>query len=290
MIIVTGADGVVGRSVSRALREAGKMVIPVIRRVRPWSHPDSVVCTGPDDPQWESLGQRPVRGIVHLAAAVPHAAEYPDTEANAALTRALDRRVAALSDVVSASLIYMSTCGLYRRTDPAVKDESASLEATSPYFAAKLDGEALMLSRPATTVFRLAAPVGPGLPPGLVLSRFIAQARANIDIEVWGSGQREQDFIDVRDCGSLIVRAVATPRPGVFNLASGHAVTMQALAHAVVAAVGGGRVHAVPRPDPRDNETARYDISRARNTFQWRPCFGLHESLAVLACEGREVV
>jgi nucleoside-diphosphate-sugar epimerase len=285
MNIVTGADGVVGRGVSRALREAGETVIPVVRRVRPWSHPDSVVCSGPDDPHWESLGRRPVRAIVHLAAAVPHAAEYPDTEASAALTRALDRRVAALADAVAAPLIYMSTCGLYRRTDPAVKDESAALEAASPYFAAKLEGEALMLTRPATTVFRLAAPVGPGLQPGLVVSRFLARARANADIEVWGSGQREQDFIDVRDCGALIVRSLAAPHPGIFNLASGRAVTMRALADAVVTAVGGGRVCMVPRPDPHDNETARYDITRACNTFQWRPRHDLHESLAVLARE-----
>lgn len=279
MIAVTGADGLIGRSVCSALREVGAVYVPVIRRRRSWSSRNAVICASAESDAWTEIAKLPICQIVHLAAAVPHAAHSPDDDASAAVTRSIDRRVYDLAQSTGARVIYMSTCGLYLRTDLSFKDEGATLLPMSPYFAAKRDGELLMSNLPRTLVFRLAAPIGPGIQPGLVVSRLLKQAQGNGCLEVWGSGQREQDFIDARDCARAVIQALSTDVHGVLNLASGQPVSMHELATAIVSVVGHGRVELSGRTDPKEGETARYKVDKAMSALAWRSVHSLRQSL-----------
>src|SRR2546423_12997627 len=103
----------------------------------------------------------------------------------------------------------------------------------SPYFATKLEGERRFLRSCDAVIARLSAPIGPGLQPALVVSRFMAAARAGNAIQLWGSGTCEQDFADVRDVARFLVDAAVGAASGVVNVASGRAITMRELADAV---------------------------------------------------------
>lgn len=282
--LVTGAGGLVGRDTVSVLRAAGMDVVPVVRAAPP-SDPSGVVVdlARGGRPLLAAVAEPP-EVVIHLAAAVPHWSRYPDNAVSAAATRAIDAAVLAAARQWGAALIYASTCGLYDPRNAEWKSESAPVAARTPYFGAKLDGEAAALQADAV-VLRLAAPYGRGMSPDLVLARFVRTAAAGGSLEVWGSGGREQDFIAVGDVAAAVLAATQRRAAGVFNVASGEPITMKDLANLVVRTLGSGRVVAANRPDPQDDWTARYRIDAARIAFGWSPRSRLAALLPSLARE-----
>jgi UDP-glucose 4-epimerase len=280
-IVVTGASGIVGRTVLAALRRRGEDVVPVVHGRT--TDPDAIgLDLAKADSDLTDHVSAP-EAVVHLAAAVPHAAHHGDTEAAADTTRRIDETVHRACGRWGCPTIYASTCGLYDRRDPRIKDEAAPVVATSPYFRAKLDGERLMSDLPGACVMRISAPVGPGLRRGVVLAKFIERARAGEPIEIWGSGCREQDFIAAEDVAAFVTVALSSHAQGVFNIASGSPVTMRALAEAVVDAIGRGSVQSSDAEDPLDGETARYSIDRAAQALGWHPRIPLRAAIETIA-------
>ena len=218
MILVTGSDGIVGRALCMALEDSNIAFLPLSHKRKPQTLPGAIYAdlTQNISPLTPFLHR--LSGIVHLAAAVPHSVEYPDNESSAELTRMIDRNIYAIRKDIGVPLIYMSTCGLYNRQglDYKTEKDEHQFKIISPYFSAKLDGESLFLAEKNTTVLRLSAPIGPGLKENLVLSKFVASAAADEIIEVWGSGMREQDFIDTSDVAELIISAINQQKKGVF--------------------------------------------------------------------------
>lgn len=290
MILVTGSDGIVGRGLCKKLQESGVPFLPVTHRRKPHTLPQALLVDLANDSGALAAHVDRLSAIVHLAAAVPHSANYPDNEASADCTRRMDRSIRDLQQQTGVPVIYMSTCGLYDRSTGDIKheDDRSQVTVTSPYFAAKADGEELFLSGGTSTVLRLAAPVGAGLKPQLVFSRFVATARANGMIKIWGNGSREQDFIDTTDVAELILSVLNQPRTMILNAASGAPTTMAQLAETVIAVVGAGSIERAEQSDPRDGETARYSISRAREYYGWMARRRLDESVAGLISEDFE--
>lgn len=267
-VLLTGAVGLVGRAVCQRFDADGINYMPLVRSR--CSLDNAVICDL-SSAKGISLTQ-PVRAIVHLAAAVPMAAATPDTEVFADVTRMIDKSVLDLARMLNCPVIYASSCGLYDRSILEVKQESnlGAINAYSPYLRAKLEGEAKFLEYGNVTIMRISAPVGPGQRKSSVVSRFIEQARSGQAITLWGSGRREQNFISVKDVADFIVRALKTNVPGIYNVASSQPVSMKALAEAIVATVGRGEVTYLEKADPNDADTARFDTSRALETFGWR--------------------
>lgn len=290
MILVTGADGIVGRAVCGALSCAQHEYLPVVRR-RQWMTAENAYVTDLAKPgTLVGLARLPIEAIVHLAAAVPHSANYPDTKLSADLTRCMDRNVDSLQQQLGVPLVYMSTCGLYDRSSSAVKHEGdvSAIRIESPYYSAKFDGERLFASGSQTTILRLSAPVGPGLKRSVVLGRFIMAVRSGATLQVWGSGSREQNFIDARDVADLVTRVIAKPRNCTMNVAAHAPTTMADLAKIVVAVAGKGSIEYSGQIDPHEGETARYSVSRALELYGWLPTHDLVDSCRLLLDEGFE--
>lgn len=270
-MLVTGHTGLVGRAVVARLTAEGVPIIGVSRRAG-FSLDDA------DLDLVAHVATRP-RAILHLAAAVPHASEYPDDERTAARTRRMDEAVARAAEKWSIRVHYASTAAVYDRRDPQTKTEEAPVGPHTAYVGAKLDGEKLFAG--AGVAFRLAAPYGPGLRRTLVLGRFLEVAWRSGVIEIWGRGTREQDFLYARDVASAFIAALQNDDvSGPMNLASGFPVTMSQLAAAVVATIGRGTVETRNRADPREGETARYGTERARNVLSWSATVPLSQGLA----------
>ncbi len=290
MILVTGSDGIVGRGICKKLQELSIPFMPLTHRPKEYTSNKALVIDLANDIDSLTPYRHEISGIVHLAAAVPHSISYPDNDISADMTRRIDQNIHAFQKQSGASLIYMSTCGLYNRLTSNTKyeDDHDSISVSSPYFSAKADGESLFLSQGTSTILRLAAPVGVGLKPQLVLSRFISTARENGVINIWGSGSREQDFIDTVDVADLIVRVLKKPKRTIINVATGMPVTMMKLAKKVVEVVEKGSIKISPKIDPSDGETARYSISRAKDYYAWKPQCTLEDSIYKLIPENFE--
>lgn len=271
MILVTGAAGVIGRAVMRRLREDGIDAFGVCRQNFDFTSGDSLLDFVPREPD----------AIIHLAAAVPHSRHYPDTERSASLTRTIDHQVLRDAQKWGSRVVYASGCILYDQKSDAVKTEASPLflRSKGPYVKAKHHGEVSMSSLPSSATLRISAPLGPGLPPSVVARVFLDLALTGRPIDVWGTGMREQNYVDVRDIADAFVSAAQAQICGVFNVSSDTPTTMCELAEATTEAVGFGVVRASGTPDPREPEFARYSNRQIRATLGWNPRYSLRDSL-----------
>ena len=279
MILVTGADGIVGRSLCKVLKNSNRKFLPVIRTLKKDSPENALVADLANCDLVESLADYEIDSIVHLAAAVPHSTYYPDNTESANKTRAMDRNVCNLREKISVPLIYMSTCGLYDRTIRKIKteDDTSLIKVESDYFSAKLDGEKLFSNQKDVAILRLSAPVGLGLKSSVVLHKFISSAVSDSVINIWGSGSREQNFIDVRDVSALILKILDQPSSCLLNVA-GRSISMSELAKEIVKLVGKGKIKYSDQVDPREGETANYSIEKAKHLYDWNPEISIVDS------------
>ena len=281
-ILVTGAAGTVGRAVVRHLRSQGWTVMSTTRRGSPRAIDNGISIDLACDTE-DLLAYLPHRpdAVVHLAAAVPHTGR--DEKELAERTRAMDLNVIGLAASLSIPLVYASSLSLYGKCLERARLETDPISPRGFYAEAKAEGERLALEHGDASIMRLSGPVGPG-PTGSILRRFLDLALSANQVTVWGSGTREQDFVDVRDISRFVEQALREQATGIYNVASGRPVTMLDLANLIVDIVGRGEVVQFERQDPEEGFMARYSVAKAR-ALGWRPLNSLHESLAFLLLE-----
>ena len=152
MILVTGADGIVGREICNTLHDKNIEFLPIVSRKKKIEVENSIEVNLSKDigPLLNKLPN--ITHIVHLAAAVPHDKKFPDNEISSKITSRIDKNIYDLMKKKDASLIYFSTCGLYKKLSHKKKleDDPTQIEVRSPYFKAKFSGEKLFRNEPKT--------------------------------------------------------------------------------------------------------------------------------------------
>lgn len=275
--LVTGANGIVGRSVASLLSEAGWRVVRAVSSQTKASGPDVFAIDLAT--QRLSAAISGVDVVVHLAAALPHDPRYRDDTISGDVTRAIDDNVLDYVSKTGAYIAYASTCSLYNKKDASWKSEASSATAHSSYQRAKIATERQILGSSAGCVFRLSGPYGPGLFGSTVLARFIELARRDETLQIWGTGSREQDFIHADDVARFVVLALKREVLGLYNVAFGEPTTMQKLGALVVETIGRGRTVCGVRSDPQDGEYARVDVAKAGIDLGWEATISLAEGL-----------
>lgn len=267
-VVVTGAAGLVGQAVCSALASSSIDFLPIVRQKSDIQRGFPCDLTQPD-----ALAgiEGPVMAIVHLAAAVPMAAEFPDTEDVAALTRAMDANVLGLAQRLQCPVVYASSCGIYRKVSdlPKVEDLDEGLDPCTPYLRAKYDGERMFLDYGNAVIMRVSAPIGHGMRKTSIVSRYIDALADGAAIRLWGSGARQQNFISVADIAAFVSLVLEGRARGVFNVAARQPVSMRELAETVVAVMGAGRIEFADMPDPNERERAYYDTTKAERILGW---------------------
>lgn len=268
VVVVTGAAGLVGQAVCTALGNNSVELLPIVRQGMGIALEFPCDLTQPD--ALERI-QGPVSAVVHLAAAVPMAAEFPDTEEVATLTRAMDANVLALAKRFQCPVLYASSCGLYRKGSDLPKNEDldVGLDPCTPYLRAKYDGERMFLGYGNAVIMRISAPIGRGMRKTAIVSRFMESVLDGAPIRLWGSGARQQNFISVADIAAFVRLVLGSDARGVFNVAARHPVSMRALAETVIGVMGTGRIEFSDTPDPNERNRADYDTTKAERLLGW---------------------
>lgn len=281
MIVITGAAGIIGREICGELLRRDLNILSIVRRAEKAFPTPSISLDLSKENNISSIINGEVSCLIHLAAAVPHSLYYPDTEENANITRAIDKNIYKAAKDWGCPVIYMSTCGLYDRTTTEIKyeDDEQNIKIETPYYSAKHDGELLFSNLSRTVVMRLSAPIGHGQKSSVVISTFVELARNNQTLQLWGSGYRQQNFIDVKDVVKLLILAMSNPYFGVINVAQSKPVTMIELARTTIEAIGSGYYELSGQYDSRDMETANYSISKAFDIYEWEPGISLLDSI-----------
>ncbi|HEV2329447.1 MAG TPA: NAD-dependent epimerase/dehydratase family protein [Verrucomicrobiae bacterium] len=145
-------------------------------------------------------------------------------------------------------LIFSSSAAIYGDNPTVPKMETMLPEPKSPYAITKLDGEFYCKlfseeGRLATTCLRYFNVFGPRQDPksqyAAAVPIFIDRALKNEPITIYGDGEQTRDFIYVKDVvAANVFFAAQSSETGVFNVASGKRITINALAKTICELTG----------------------------------------------------
>jgi GDP-4-dehydro-6-deoxy-D-mannose reductase len=308
-VLVTGADGFVGRWLVRRLLDDGREVYAGVRPVTRGPPTDDGLT--PDERaavRWlplELLDADSVRksvdlpydAVVHLAGVASGAAAARDPGEAWAVNAAGTARIAALlgdarrtrSD--DALLLYISTAEVYGAGSHAPRTETDRTAPCSPYAASKLGGEVAALEAWRRTGLRVvvARPfshTGPGQDGRFVVPAFAQRLRfaRKIGAPVVKVGNLEpvREFLHVKDVVDAYARLLVKGEPGeIYNIASGQGIALDDLLFKMADLAG---IRPIPEVDPELVRTADIphlvgDASKLREATGWAPRIPLEQTL-----------
>jgi nucleoside-diphosphate-sugar epimerase len=275
MILLTGASGIIGREVFSTLRTHYE-----IKKLGRKSQADIQLNLAKPGLDLTHLVSCP-DFVIHLAAAVPGAHGIKDDDTSAKTTLLIDKCIYNACRLWQCPVIYASGCSLYQSKGSKEVQETDAIQKNfqSPYLHSKAIGDATFSSLDHCVIIRISCPVGKGLSPACVIGQFVTQLNTKQKITVYGTGTREQDFIDVRDIASAIEKIVNNFFPDVYNIAAGYPTSMRKLADRIIEIKGFGQALFGSKIDPFEGVQARYSIQNAFNKLQWQPKYELSSML-----------
>ncbi len=250
VFLVTGAAGFIGsHSVEWLLRHGWRVVgVDNLRTGRLDNLADArsspnftlVIADAGDETAMRPLFQQHrFTGMLHLAALVSVPESFREPELNYRLNLATADTLARLClEFECKRLVFASSAAVYGANAALPNRESALPQPLSPYAAAKLAAEVMLLGYAAS--YRLEAVClryfnvygprqDPGSPYSGVLSIFTDRFQRGLPVTVYGDGEQTRDFISVRDVAEYNGQALTRQDVvvGRYNVCTGHAVSLK---------------------------------------------------------------
>lgn len=166
---------------------------------------------------------------------------------------------------------------------PTPLSERAPTIPVAPYGAAKLAAERYWLMIGAhtgtpSTVLRYFNTYGPNqtfTPYVGVITIFIQRLLAGEAPVIFGDGEQRRDFVHVDDIVSANLAVLDAPDPvvagQVFNVGTGHATSVNAIAAGLTAILAPGRPPQYAPAQPGEMRNAIADVSAIRRSLGWTP-------------------
>ena len=290
-VLITGGAGFIGSHLAKKLLAAGAEVgildnfddfySPQAKRQNIAGLPVRLFTADIRDP--ESVHAAASEGwdaIVHLAALAgvrpsitsPHS--YIDTNVTGTLNVLEAARAARISQVV-----FGSSSSVYGASGKGPFKEASPLPITlSPYAATKVAGEQLCsvyshLHGMRCVVLRFFTVYGPGQRPDLAISKFTRAILEGRPIPFHGDGSSRRDYTHVSDIVAGISSALDYRKTSyeVFNLGSGHRITLAKLVETLEQVTGKAAYLKQLPAEASDMHQTWADIGKAQVQLGYQP-------------------
>jgi UDP-glucose 4-epimerase len=267
-VAVVGSGGFLGGATVTALSASGARVgrftrdIPLVDGGKLTARADAVVwAVGAVTPHDTGLADEQLGALAAFLTAASSAAHVPH-------------------------VVLLSSGGaVYGPPSTAPFAESEPARPANAYGELKLAEErSLAASGLPHTVLRIANPYGPG--QGFrrgqgVVAAWLAAARSQTPITLYGDGSTVRDYVFEADCASAILAAVERRPDGIVNVGSGVGVTLAELLERVIDTVAPVRVDVERLPARGEDPAGAWlDVRRAGELLNWRPSTSLADGLA----------
>jgi UDP-glucose 4-epimerase len=293
--LVTGGAGFIGSNIVKHLLDEGHMVV-VVDNLSSGYHSNLTPFPQVDfiegDVRDAATVERAMRGVevvFHLAASVGNkrSIDHPLDDAAINVLGTLNVLEAA-RHAGTRKVVFSSSAGIFGelKTLPIREDHPA--EPDSPYGASKLGAEKACLAY--SKLYALEAVCLRyfnvyGMNQrydayGNVIPIFAQRLLHGEPITIFGDGEQTRDFVNVNDVVQANYRAaMARGVSGAFNIASATRVTINELAHLMMAVSGLNAPIEYGPPRPGDVRHSLADIGAAKAAFGFQPAVGLEEGL-----------
>lgn len=289
MIVITGANGFLGRYCVRELSDRGLPLFLTTSNKKLLNEDKEHKFHYLNLIEPDSFNNLPdsVHTILHLAA------EIPKKDKTIPLTKFIDINATGVMQLMMAAakkgckrFIYASTQMVVERAFYLPVDEKHPMVLQSAYGLSKALGERYCLDlaeslKMSAVSLRFARVYGYGENPGFVLTNFINRAIKGLPLAVYGAGKGVRDLLYVKDAVKAIVLALQSNVQGIFNIGSGKGVSIRELAESIAAVFGSGSVSV---EFIRDMTEEWYDfylsIDKARAELNFVPGYSLREGLS----------
>jgi len=185
-------------------------------------------------------------------------------------------------------VVYASSSSVYGDTPTLPKKEDMSPCPLSPYAVSKLTGEYYCqvftgVYDLKTIVLRYFNVYGPRQDPSgdyaAVIPRFIMRILDDKPPVIFGDGEQTRDFSFIEDVVQANILAAESTASGVFNIAGGKRITINKLADLIMRIIGKKIDVEYKGPRPGDIRHSLADISKARDSFNYKPIFSIEKGL-----------
>ena len=265
-VIVTGASGFVGHRVVKELLRRGVKTCAVARH--PVEFPDSVVVDNYfDTPSGDVL--------IHLA-------ENPNrAQVNEIGSAYLCEAGALANSLVSKGyqrIVFASSAVVYGDKDKRRHKPMDPVLATDVYSRSKLECE-MLFDKNNGVIARISNLYGVGMSTENVFSKIIQQVRCAGEVKVWND-KPIRDFLWVDDAVDALVEMALGRAKGIYNVASGRAVSIGELIDAALLSSGVDKQYTRTLTKSADAYSAIFlDISDTFDSFGWAPKMKLEDGI-----------
>lgn len=263
-VVVTGASGLLGKSIIRVCSKLGIAVTPVSRRAAPGS---VQVTSYRSTPEGDIL--------IHLAE------ENNIGRANQAGEDYEVETVETLKVLASRNykrIIYTSSGWLYGDTQLKPHSVGDNIVVNDTYSRVKSACEQIVLSSGKNVVVRLANLYGPGMSKESLLSTILGQLSGSEAIRI-RDDKPVRDFLWVDDAAEAIVKIALGDSLGIFNVGSGVGVSVRELARTVSEVAGKDEREIVAYGPSSKNSNLVLDIKATSEILGWVPKTSLRSGL-----------
>ncbi len=181
--------------------------------------------------------------VLHLGwSSVPLVAEEnPGIEEREDLPFARAMVAAAKECAAPPLLLFFSTAAVYGNTGDAPVTEDVPCHPLGRYAAAKLAAEEIFAEAPSACVLRISNVFSAGCAktrPQGIIPLLLESARTDRVVTIWGDGSAVKDYIAASDLHAAVAGVLRQRLCGTFNVASGHALSVNELIRLVEQASG----------------------------------------------------
>lgn len=277
-VLVTGANGFVGRELVAALILAGHVVDALDladaggltdKGVRRFYAQDISVPFFLKDP-WDAVFHLAAYNVTHVG----------DAQAGLYQRINVDGTRHVIQGVNAGKFIFLSTVKVYERRAGLIGEDGV-LAPSGLYEKSKAEAEQMcraLIDPARLVILRCANIIGPGQAEKAAVPVFLRKALRHEALEVFGPRGQCLQFLDVEDAARALCAAAEVPgAAGIFNVASDELVRLEELV-VLIREICASRSSIVWRNDGREDEV-RFSNARIRKVLAWEPRSSLKRSL-----------